>query len=344
MTETHHRVTLGGPFLRGHLVPPFAGLSPSALHVLAAVASFDWSTKSGEDIRKGYSYPSNGRLAKETGLSESTVKRALRALEETGYIFRTRLHRGRARRDFRFLFINYARLERGHQFMLVLRSRRSEGEAPDLMQACKEGFAEDDAAFVERLLRDGHVTPQELAHKVRNPSLVGLRRVISDLSIHLEGSPVTPAMGWGKKGQTPCPLEVGATKSAREEDEVQVVSRSSSVRRVAFQSTVSPTDSQATAPPRQKRQATDGRKRGAAAKAARGALSAAGLEGVPLERAMAIVFHFCEASGNTWEPLEVEDVIERALEVFEGDEQEIDQLFLNEFAHCVSVVTDCVGG
>lgn len=58
---------------------------------------------------------------------------------------------------------------------------------------------------------------------------------------------------------------------------------------------------------------------------------------------MAILFHFCEAS-DTWEATEVEDVIQRALEVFEGDDRELDQLFLNEFAHCVSVVTECPEG
>jgi len=343
VSNQHHGVGLGGPFLRGHLVPPFAGLSPSALQVLAAVVSFDFAQGRGEDVRKGYSYPSNARLASETGLSESTVKRALHALEAKGYILRTRLRRGRARRDFRFLFINYARLERGHRLMLALRAGAPQGEARELEQECAEGFQEDDRAFLERLLRDGHVNPEQLARKVRDPSLAGLRRVISDPSIHLEGSPVTLAIGWVNQGQTPCPIGVRATQTAREEDEVQIVSRSSSVRRVDLQSTVSPTDPQAIAPPRQKRQATDGRKRGAAAKAARRALSAAGFDGAPLERAMAVLFHFLEVSG-TWEPLEVEDVIEAALEPFEGHEREFDQLFLNEFAHCVSVVTECVGG
>lgn len=40
----------------------------------------------------------------------------------------------------------------------------------------------------------------------------------------------------------------------------------------------------------------------------------------------------------------MENVIEAALESFDGDELEFDQLFPNDFAHCVSVVKECVGG
>ena len=290
----HHCIELGGPFLRGHLVPPFVGLTATDWHVLMILTSYDYSRAKGADHRKGYSYPGNTALCSVSGQSESTVKRALRKLEEEVYIFRTRLHRGRGKRDHRTIYINYSRLERGHRHVVALQARKNGKQIRELEETCLNGFMEDDLAFIKRLLIEGSVSLEELEKKAESFTTSRLARVIAELAILIDGSSAASTTARQDSIQTESSSTFPSSEIANEEDEVRDIRRSVLIRRSDLPSDVSPTpiDSllQASTKP-----LDDSHNQ--LAGSIRGAIAAWGVTGRKLERAVAIALHCCIHSG-----------------------------------------------
>ncbi len=186
-------MALEGSFFRGHLVPPFVGLKPSTKILLYELVSYDYVSSPRSHQRKGYSFPGNDALARWTGFSESTVKRGLTELEHLLYIVRHREYRGRGHRDYRFAYINYPKLVRGHEFVLKARQRRNHKDLETLESECSARMQTDDVSFLARLFNDRTITSSELATTVESSYLRSNRRLISELSMRVEGLNLAPS-------------------------------------------------------------------------------------------------------------------------------------------------------
>lgn len=338
----HHAVRLGGPFFRGHLVPPFVGLTSSEWKLLMVITSFDYSQEKGTDCRSGFSFPGNSALARESGVSEATVKRALRTLEENVYILRTRQHRGRGKRDFRTLHINYGRLERGHRHVLNCRARRSASRREMLEDHCREGFRTDDLDFLRRLISEGAVEWSRLEKKCRDFADTRIGGLIGELASQLEGSsmivPDTPI----KMEKSLIHTSLQRMNEGSEEDEVQSVRRCVQVRRADYSSADSLPLSTTSHGLDQAR--TCGKPSNAfAARSFRPVLQDSGFNGASLERALAIALHFFDAGGYA-DTAHFSRMIRDTIAELRWDVETEGPIGLREFAAMLSESAGCQAG
>ena len=338
----HHAVRLGGPFFRGHLVPPFVGLTSSEWKLLMVITSFDYSQEKGTDCRSGFSFPGNSALARESGVSEATVKRALRTLEENVYILRTRQHRGRGKRDFRSLHINYGRLERGHRHVLNCRARRSTSRREMLEAHCREGFRTDDLDFLRRLISEGAVEWNLLEKKCRDFADTRIGGLIGELASQLEGSSMIAADALTNPEESLIQTSLQRMSEVSEEDEVQSVRRCVSIRRADYASAdrlLHSTTSQGFDQGRSCAKPSNA----FAARSFRSVLQDSGFDGASLERALAIALHFFEASGYA-DTAHFSRMIRNTIAELRWDVETEGPIGLREFAHMLSESAGCRTG
>ena len=338
----HHSVRLGGPFFRGHLVPPFVGLTSSEWMLLMVITSFDYSQEKGKDCRSGFSYPGNPALARESGVSEATVKRALRRLEENVYILRTRQHRGRGKRDFRTLHINYGRLERGHRHVLNCRARANASRREMLEVHCQEGFRTDDLDFLRRLISEGAVEWNHLEKKCRDFADTRIGGLIGELASQLEGSSMITPDGPINPEQTIIYTSLQHMSEGSEKDEVQPIRRCVSIRRADYASADCLLPSTTSDGLDQAR--TCGKPSKAfAARSLRPVLRDSGFNGASLERALAIALRFFDAGGYA-DIAHFSQMIRDTVSELRWDVEMEGPIGLRDFAHMLSESAGCLSG